>query len=384
MVLSGAAALIYQVTWVRLLGLTMGSTAAAVATVLSAFFLGMALGSAGVGRLARFRAPSFSMYAGLEPAIVEAVDSVVDGLPAALRDARVRLEFNGARNTLAIDDRPYDVIVSQPSHPWIAGSGKLFTSEFFELVASRLGEGGIFGQWLNLFHMDSTTLRSILQAFYGVFPHGLLFANMPAGDLLLFGSESPTAFDGDRIDDRIRANDSLSIVLARHRIESAEGLLPYFALSRREALSAAGHAPPNTDTRILSEVRLGALDSAPEGRADPYTFLREHYSFDLVPYLPRETAGQDLFDAGHRLSRVGLAASVRNDPATAEATRSRPRRAPRSKHLRKPRGRLHGILRATFLALSRRRAVVTATRRRITPHAPRLFHSSHGTTTRLQ
>ena len=66
MVLSGAAALIYQVTWVRLLGLTMGSSAAAVATVLSAFFLGMALGSAGAARLARIRAPSFSSYAALE------------------------------------------------------------------------------------------------------------------------------------------------------------------------------------------------------------------------------------------------------------------------------------------------------------------------------
>jgi len=52
---SGAASLVYQVTWVRLLGLSMGATGAAVATVLAAFFLGMALGAPPGGRTARPR-----------------------------------------------------------------------------------------------------------------------------------------------------------------------------------------------------------------------------------------------------------------------------------------------------------------------------------------
>jgi len=59
----------------------------------------------------------------------------------------------------------------------------------------------------------------------------------------------------------------------------------YFALSRQEALTAAGTAPANSDTNILSEVRLSTLTRNPEGAENPYTFLRDQFQLDLVPYL---------------------------------------------------------------------------------------------------
>ncbi|WP_455209858.1 fused MFS/spermidine synthase [Kaarinaea lacus] len=131
----------------------------------------------------------------LEPMVVEAGRAIVDGEIAALKDPRVTLEFNDARNTLLTENHTYDVIAAQPSHPWVARASNVFTLEFFQLVSSRLNEGGIYGQWVNLFNMDATTLRSIIKAFYEVFPYGMSFANLETGDFLLFGANHKLVFD---------------------------------------------------------------------------------------------------------------------------------------------------------------------------------------------
>ena len=75
----------------------------------------------------------------------------------------MRLDFNDARNTLLVERTRYDLIVSQPSHPWLAGAANVFTRQFWEIVKSRLNERGVFGQWINLFKMDATTLRSLVR-----------------------------------------------------------------------------------------------------------------------------------------------------------------------------------------------------------------------------
>jgi len=69
LVVSGIAALTYQIVWVRLLGLSMGSTSASVSTVLAAFFLGLAIGSYLAERITRNRIDSLNVYIVLEAVI---------------------------------------------------------------------------------------------------------------------------------------------------------------------------------------------------------------------------------------------------------------------------------------------------------------------------
>ncbi len=69
LVVSGVAALTYQVVWVRLLGLSMGSTSASVSTVLAAFFLGLAIGSYLAERITRNRIDNPKVYIVLEAII---------------------------------------------------------------------------------------------------------------------------------------------------------------------------------------------------------------------------------------------------------------------------------------------------------------------------
>lgn len=225
----------------------------------------------------------------LEPAVVEADRHIAAGDIPALRDPRVRLDFNDARNTLLVEPTRYDLIVAQPSHPWLAGAANVFTQQFWEIVKSRLNEKGVFGQWVNLFNMDATTLRSLLQAFYHVFPQGMSFANLDTGDLVLIGSRQPLTFDYERMA-HVLQEPQIKATLGTHGIFAPADLLWYFALSRNEALAAAGEARPNTDTNIISEVRLSALTAQPTGAEDPYAFLRRHFHLDLIPYLGNKAA----------------------------------------------------------------------------------------------
>jgi len=246
----------------------------------------------------------------LEPAIVEAVRTASRGYVAALMDPRVDLRFNDARNALLIEDALYDVIVSQPSHPWLAGSGTLFTREFFEIVASRLRSGGVFGQWVNLFNMDDVTLGAILKSFYEVFPHG--FALRPAGgrDLLVFGSRSPLILDPARIESRL-AHRELSEHLAQQRVRSVTDLLRDFAFSRTEILHAVQTGPANTDTNLISEVRLARIGGGGGDAASVETLLRSVRGLDVTPHLPREASPRVLEDLAKQLTEIGRVEDAR-------------------------------------------------------------------------
>lgn len=249
----------------------------------------------------------------LEPAIVEAVRSVPDRALPELDDPRVTLTLSDARHVLLVEPTRYDLILSQPSHPWLAGAGQLFTVEFFELVARRLRPGGIFGQWINLFHMDATTLRGILRAYFEAFPHGCAFANIDSGDLLLYGSDRPLRLDAPWIDERT-AQPMVKSALKRQHLRNGMDIMLKFYLSRRDVLTLAADATLNTDLSLLSEVRLGGLMGDPTGDEDPYALLKSAHRFDLTPFLDPETAAETLAHAGTLLA-------LRHDPDGAELIR---------------------------------------------------------------
>ncbi len=234
----------------------------------------------------------------LEPAIVDAGRAIVKGEIPALQDPRVHLEFNDARNTLLLDPTRYDIVAAQASHPWLAGAANVFTKEFFELVRTRLNPGGIYGQWVNLFNMDATTLRAIFKAFFTVFPEGVTFSNLTTGDFMLFGSDRPLTFDYSRIAARMDHPD-IKAALEHYELRTPEDLISYLALSRREALgTTTPDGPMNSDTNILSEVRLARLIDVPQGEENPYDLITGTFKFDITPYLKPEQAAQQIFDVG--------------------------------------------------------------------------------------
>lgn len=125
----------------------------------------------------------------ISPEVVEASAYFADENRRALDDPRARLVRGDGRTHLSFTSRSYDIVISEPSNPWMAGVATLFTQEFFQTVRDRLSPGGIFCQWAHTYDVSDADLRSIVATFTAVFPDGTMWL-AGDGDLLLVGSQA--------------------------------------------------------------------------------------------------------------------------------------------------------------------------------------------------
>jgi spermidine synthase len=112
----------------------------------------------------------------LEPRVIDAnADFASLRAHDPLADPRLRLIENDARNALVLTDRRYDILVSQPSHPWTSGSANLYSRGFLELARSRLTPDGVLLVWINAQFIDEALLRDIAVTVTAVFPQVRLY-----------------------------------------------------------------------------------------------------------------------------------------------------------------------------------------------------------------
>ena len=127
----------------------------------------------------------------LEPRIISANQAVSDERGHnPLSDPRLNLVINDARNAVMLSGKRYDIIVSQPSHPWTGGASHLYTREFLALAKSRLNDDGVFLQWINSRFVDEVLLKVLAATVAEQFIHVELY--QPERDVLFFlGSDNP-------------------------------------------------------------------------------------------------------------------------------------------------------------------------------------------------
>ena len=111
----------------------------------------------------------------ISPEVVEASRFFEPENARALADPRTRLIVGDGRTHLMLGRDTYDVIVSEPSNPWMAGIASLFTREFFLAARARLAPGGVLCQWAHTYDISNADLRSIVATFLSVFPDGTLW-----------------------------------------------------------------------------------------------------------------------------------------------------------------------------------------------------------------
>lgn len=126
----------------------------------------------------------------ISPEVVQASDFFKAENRHVLADPRTHLIVGDGRSHLALSSRRYDVIVSEPSNPWIAGVSSLFTREFFESAKARLAPGGIICQWVNAYNINEADLKSVVATFTAVFPDGTVWL-VGADDVLLLATQEP-------------------------------------------------------------------------------------------------------------------------------------------------------------------------------------------------
>jgi spermidine synthase len=143
-------------------------------------------------------------------------------------DPRARVFVVDGRNFLLARQEEYDVIISEPSNPWMAGLGYLFTKEFYQLAKRRLAPDGIMCQWLQLYRMFPEDVKLLLKTFHEEFPHMSVWTTI-RGDLVLIGSRQPHRVPFEQLARRMRepsVQEGLKVVQA----DRPEALLSSFLL----------------------------------------------------------------------------------------------------------------------------------------------------------
>ena len=168
-----------------------------------------------------------------------------------LDDPRVDLIVADGRLHLALSEQRYDVIVSEPSNPWIVGIGDLYTREFFGHVRRRLSPGGVFCLWLPAYHLDLAIFRAVAGTFADAFPSSGIW-HTEGSDYLLVGGVEPGVVDASNLVDRPQPPE-VRAELAAVGIGAAADLLAHHVLTSRGTVMFGAAAQRNTDDNALLE-----------------------------------------------------------------------------------------------------------------------------------
>jgi spermidine synthase len=222
----------------------------------------------------------------LEPAIVDAARLFDPWNHGVLDDPRTHLVLNDGRNhVLLAPPGRWDVVVSEPSNPWLTGVSNLFTEEFLRLGKTRLKPGGVWSQWVQLYGMDDVDLRSLLGTFASVYPNVLVFSAAESADLVLLGSDRPLGPIVPRIE-RLLAWPEVQAELEKLKLGEPAQVLANLLMDRERVLALAGDFVPNTDDNMRIEHRA-PLHLHDDTQSINVPLLRAH------AWMPRELIGDD-------------------------------------------------------------------------------------------
>jgi spermidine synthase len=188
----------------------------------------------------------------IEQAVIGAGPQFAEFNRKSYENEKVHIMYNDARNYMNVTRKQYDVIISEPSNPWIAGVASLFTSEFYQRAAQVLKPDGVFAQWIQLYELDPADLRMILREFQEKFPHVSVWVF--SGDLVVIGTRQPQHLNLDRWV-QLASTDARLPLEMRHyfKIPRPEGILAYYVMGSDSVRKFSAEAGHNSDDLPLLE-----------------------------------------------------------------------------------------------------------------------------------
>lgn len=179
------------------------------------------------------------------PAVIKANRFFAEINHNALNDSRLNMIIKDGRHYLTYTEKRYDVIVSEPSNPWIHGMSNLFTTEFFEIASKRLNKGGIMSQWLQTYSLSPDNLKVVINTFRHVFPYTSVWY-FGGEDLILIGSKEHLDFGGSRFRSVFNSK-SINDDFRRIDFKGPEDLTKGLLLDEKEVVKFTEGAALNTD-----------------------------------------------------------------------------------------------------------------------------------------
>ncbi|NTX01167.1 fused MFS/spermidine synthase [Myxococcus sp. CA040A] len=224
----------------------------------------------------------------IAPAVIDAARLFKEDNRNAVDDTRTRVHIDDAKTFMALAERKYDLVVSVPSNPWVAGVSGLFTRDFFQTVDRHLADDGVLVQWIHTYESNDELIRLVVRTLRDTFPHATTW--LGPHDLVLVASRKPLAFDAERLAQRM-AVPEVRADMGRVGLTDVFALLSKQVHSEDGQLAFAGPGPINTDDHNLLEyaspiaffvanidVRVKDERRSPEGGSRLFLedYLRQH------------------------------------------------------------------------------------------------------------
>ncbi|HUX32870.1 MAG TPA: hypothetical protein VMV51_03290, partial [Gemmatimonadaceae bacterium] len=269
----------------------------------------------------------------IEPQMVNASRAFRPANHRVFDDPRSHIVIDDAKAYFASTGRKFDLIISEPSNPWVSGVSGLFTREFYARVRNNLTANGVLGQWLHLYEINDSLVSSVLAAIDENFSAYQVFFTSNSDVLILASNrKAPLTPDWKVLTypgiahDLRRAVPMTPEALNAMRLAGRETLHPYLVT----------HAQVNSDyypvldlgaerTRFLHHEAVG-LESLGNARFNVVAALagrREGFGTEPLPIAP-EIPRVDALALQARLRRVlamtpAQRAGVPRDSALADA-----------------------------------------------------------------
>jgi spermidine synthase len=196
-----------------------------------------------VGCGAGVTAGSFVLHPDVERIVICEIEPLIPQIVAqyfgrenydVVHDRRVQVVYDDARHFILTTREKFDVITSDPIHPWVKGAATLYTREYFELCKQRLNPGGVVTQWVPLYESSLDVVKSEIATFCEAFPSGTIWSNDIGGegyDVVLLGQTGPMRIDVDGLQQRLDRPDHSAVAQSLKEVGfgSAVDLLATYA-----------------------------------------------------------------------------------------------------------------------------------------------------------
>jgi spermidine synthase len=231
-----------------------------------------------VGCGAGITAGTFVLYPDVERIVICEIEPLIPPIAAnyfgpenynVLDDPRVELVYDDARHYILTTKDTFDLITSDPIHPWVKGSATLYSKEYFEMCRRRLNPGGVITQWVPLYESDERVVKCEIKTFFDVFPGGTIWGNDINGggyDLVLFGQNGATKIDVDRLQRRLDRDKRVMESLSEVGFFSALELLSTYAGQEQDLQPWLSDAEINRDRNLRLQYLAGMGLNVDQGK----------------------------------------------------------------------------------------------------------------------
>jgi spermidine synthase len=177
-------------------------------------------------------------------------------------DRRTHIVYDDARHFVFTTKDKFDVITTDPIHPWVKGTYTLYSKQYYELVKSHLNPGGVVAQWLPIYDSDLETVRTELATFFDVFPSGTVWSNNVKGegyDLVLLSTPEGAAINVDEMQRRLDQTGYVAVSqsLSEVGFHSAVDVLATYAGRAADLQPLLVGAPINEDMNMRLQYLAG-------------------------------------------------------------------------------------------------------------------------------